>query len=74
MPTQWLYKLYIQNQLNILETRRFRGDQIELFKILNGYENIYRNISFSVKDGRKTRGHGIILAKKQCTLDIKNSK
>ena len=24
----------------ILETRRLRGDQIEVFKILNGYENI----------------------------------
>ena len=27
-----------------LETRRLRGDQIEVFKIFNGYENIYRNI------------------------------
>ena len=27
-----------------LETRRLRGDQIEVFKILNGYENIDRNI------------------------------
>ena len=26
------------------ETRRLRGDQIEVFKILNGYENIDRNI------------------------------
>ena len=29
--------------LTILETR-LRGDQIEVFKILNGYENINRNI------------------------------
>ena len=27
-----------------LETRRLRGDQIEVFKILNGYENVDRNI------------------------------
>ena len=26
--------------LATLETRRLRGDQIEVFKILNGYENI----------------------------------
>ena len=26
--------------LTQLETRRLRGDQIEVFKILNGYENI----------------------------------
>ena len=30
--------------LTTLETRRLRGDQLEVFKILNGYENIDRNI------------------------------
>ena len=30
--------------LTTLETRRLRGDQIEVFKILNGYENIDSNI------------------------------
>ena len=30
--------------LTTQETRRLRGDQIEVFKILNGYENIQRNI------------------------------
>ena len=30
--------------LTTLETRRLRGEQIEVFKILNGYENIDRNI------------------------------
>ena len=30
--------------LTTLEIRRLRGDQIEVFKILNGYENIDRNI------------------------------
>ena len=29
-----------------LETQRLRGDQIEVFKILNGYENIDSNIFF----------------------------
>ena len=48
-----------------------RGDQIEVFKILNGYENIDRNIFFSIKEKRRTRGHGITLAKKQCRLDIR---
>ena len=45
---------------------RLRRNQIEVFKILNGYENIDRNICFSVKEERRTRGHGVILAKKQC--------
>ena len=30
--------------LRTLETNRLRGDQIEVFKILNGYENIDRHI------------------------------
>ena len=30
--------------LTTLETGRLRGDQIEVFKILNGYENIDRNM------------------------------
>ena len=39
--------------LTSLETRRLRGDQIEVFKILNGYENIDRNI---VSQSRKREG------------------
>ena len=55
-----------------IPTRRLRGDQIEVFKILNGYENIDRTIFFTVKEERRTRGHGVTLAKKQCRLDIRN--
>ena len=40
--------------LTTLETRRLI-DQIEVFKILNGYENIDRNIFFTVKEERRTR-------------------
>ena len=32
--------------LTTLETRRLRGDQIEVFKILNGYEHIDSDICF----------------------------
>ena len=59
--------------LTTLETRTLRGDQIEVFKILNGYENIDRNIVFLVKEERRTKEHGVTLAKKQCRLDIRNS-
>ena len=30
-----------------------------------------RNIFFTVKEERRTRGHGVALAKKQCRLDIR---
>ena len=52
------------------ETRRLRRDQIEVSKILNEYENIDRNVLFSVKEER-TRGHGVTLANKHCRLDIR---
>ncbi len=57
--------------LTTLETSRLRGDQIEVFKIINGYENIYRHIFISVKKDRRTRGHEVTSAKEQCRLDIR---
>ena len=57
--------------LTTLETRRLRGDQIEFFKILNGYENIDRNMFFSLKKDSRTRGHEVKLVKDQCRLDIR---
>ena len=53
-----------------LETSRSR-DQIEVFKILNGYENIDRTILFSFKKNSRTRGHEVTLVKDQCRLDIR---
>ena len=47
--------------LTTLETRRLRGDQIEVFRILNGYENIDRNVFFSLKKDSRTRGHEVKL-------------
>ena len=32
---------------------------------------IFTEIFFSVKEERRTRGHGVTLAKKQCRLDIR---
>ena len=38
---------------------------------MNGYENIDRNILFTVKEERRTRGYGVTLTKKQCRLDYR---
>ncbi len=54
-----------------LETRRLRGDQIEVFKILNGYANIDSNIFFEIKESKITRGHNYTLVKKQSRLDVR---
>ena len=58
--------------LTTLETRRLRGDQIEVFKILNGFENIDCNIfSLEIKESKITRGHNYTLVKKQSRLDVR---
>ena len=41
--------------LTTLETRRLRGDQLEVFKILNGYENIDYIIIILFKESEITR-------------------
>ena len=53
----------LQRGLTTLETRRLRGDQIEVFKIVNGYENVDRNIFFKLKEGSRTRGRKAALVK-----------
>ena len=57
--------------LTTLETRILRGDQIEVFKILNGYENIDSNIFFEIRQSKITRGHNFTLVKKQSRLDVR---
>ena len=57
--------------LTTLETRRLRGDQIEVSKILKGYENIDSNIFFEIKESNITRGHNFTLVKKQSRLDVR---
>ena len=60
--------------LTTLETRRLRGDQIEVFKILNGNQNIDSNrfFFFKIKESKITRGHSYALVKKQSRLDVRN--
>ena len=53
-------------RLKATQTRAKRNQDLN-----NGYENIDRNIFFTVKEERRTRGHGVALAKKQCRLDIR---
>ena len=44
---------------------------MKFFKILNGYENIDRNMFFSPKKYSRTRGREVKLIKDQCRLDIR---
>ena len=57
--------------LTTLETRRLRGDQTEVFKILNRHEHIDINSFLSLKKDSRTRGHEVTLVKDQCSLGIR---
>ena len=57
--------------LTTLETRKLRGDQIEVFNILNGYENIDSNFFFEIKESKITRGHNFTLVKKHSRLYVR---
>ena len=57
--------------LTTIYTRRLRGYQIEVFKILNGYKDIDRNVFFKLKEGSRTRGHTAALAKEQRRLNMR---
>ena len=42
-----------------------------MFKIVNGYEDVDRNMFFKLKEGNITRGHKAALVKEQCRLDMR---
>ena len=56
--------------LTTLETRRLRGDQMEVFKILN-QDILILIFFFQIKEGKITRGHNYTLVKKQSRLDVR---
>ena len=61
----------LQRSLTTLETRRLRGDQVEMFKIVSGYEDVDRNMFFKLKEDSRTRGQKAALVKEQCRLDMR---
>ena len=42
-----------------------------MLKIVNGYEDVDRNMFFKLKEGSRTRGPIAALVKEQCRLDIR---
>ena len=53
----------LQCGLTTLETRRLRGNQIEVFKIVNMF--------FKLKEGSRIRGQKAALVKEQCRFDMR---
>ena len=56
---------------NTTRNAKIKGGQIEVFNILNGYENIDSYIFFEIKESKITRGHNYTLVKKQSRLDVR---
>ena len=54
-----------------METRRVRGDQIEVFKITHGIEGLDSGMFLKYKTDNRTRGHSWAMAKERCKLDIR---
>ena len=42
-----------------------------MFKIVNGYEDVDKNMFFKLKEGSRTRGHKAALVKEHCRLDMR---
>ena len=57
--------------LTTLETRRLRGDLIEVFKIFKGFHNIEANTFFELSNNAHTRGHYLKIFKQGCRLDCR---
>ena len=58
--------------LTTLETRRLRGDQIDLFKILKlMVMKMLIIIFFEIKESKITTGHNFTLVKKQSRLNVR---
>ena len=58
---------FLECGLTTLDARRPNRN----VKIVNGYEDIDRNIFFKLKKGSRTRGHKAALVKEQCRLDMR---
>ena len=58
----------LELRLTTLETRRLRGDLIEVFKIMNGFEDVDSNLFFTVAQNN-LRGHSLKLFKTRFNLD-----
>jgi ribonuclease P/MRP protein subunit RPP40 len=56
--------------MTTLETRRVRGDLIEVFKIMKGLEDVNEEKFFTMDKGY-TRGHELKLFKPNCRLDCR---
>jgi ribonuclease P/MRP protein subunit RPP40 len=59
--------------LTTLVVRRARGDLIETFKILKGFDNIDYKIFFTLAEDLRIRGHSLKIVKNRCNTIVRSS-
>jgi len=57
--------------LTTLELRRIRGDLIQVFKIVHGFDKLVFNDFFTLSHNTRTRGHGLKLHSRRSRLDVR---
>ena len=57
--------------LTSLELRRIRGDLLQVFKIVNGFDGLSFDSFFEFSNVTSTRGHRFKLKSKRCRLDVR---
>ena len=55
-----------------LEDRRLRGDLIQVFKILKGFDKVNYQNFFELDQDTSRRGHTLTLVKPRARLDVRN--
>ena len=71
VPHQRLLERLQQCRLTTPEIRRIRGDQMEVFKIMHGYERLNKDMFFKIKNDSITIGNSLALVKCHPRLDIR---
>ena len=59
--------------LTSLVERRIRGDMIEVFKIIKGFDKINSESFFDIRTSSRTRGHKLKIEKKRSRLEIRKN-
>ena len=55
------------------EKRRVRGDLIETFKIMKGFERVNYESFFTLNNLGRTRGHNLKMVKSRSTLELRRN-
>ena len=68
-----LLSYYFPSDAIRIYKRRVRGDLIEVFKLLKGFDKVDYNKFFQINQRNRTRGHSLKLNKSRSRTDIRKN-